>query len=201
MADYFEEALMARLPYGNLDALPPEVRAQVELFGDLNIDRMLAHACTVIGPLHETTRSILAESTLDPRLRELVILLVAHRRHCAYEAVQHEVSARAVGVTQAQLDALGANELTDRVFTDADRAVLALVDAALIGQGDVPDDVFDGAHHHLDDRGTVELMILVALYSGVAILLNSLRVDIDATARMRFAPNGNGDSEGLSGNS
>ncbi|MCM6778243.1 carboxymuconolactone decarboxylase family protein [Nocardia sp. CDC159] len=183
---------MARVPYGDLEALAPEVRAQVRMFGDLNIDRMLAQARTVVGPLHETTRSILAESTLDPRLRELVILLVAHSGRCAYEAVQHEVSARAVGVTQAQLDALEADDPSAAVFTDAEKAVLRLVAAALHDSADVPEETFDRAHDHLGDRGTVELMILVALYSGMAILLNTLQVDIDATARMRFAPNGNG---------
>ncbi|WP_378741040.1 carboxymuconolactone decarboxylase family protein [Nocardia brasiliensis] len=188
------EVLMVRLPYGDLDALPPDVRARVNELGDLNISRMIAHCPGVVGPFHALARANLADTTLDARLREMVILLIGHRRGCEYIAVQHEIPARTVGVSRAQLDALTAQEFGDAVFTDADRAVFALVAAALAGNGDVPDDVFDRAHHHLDDRGMVELMIIVGWYSCTAILLNTLQVDLDATARMRFAPRGNGHS-------
>ncbi|GAJ86296.1 hypothetical protein NBRGN_108_00090 [Nocardia brasiliensis NBRC 14402] len=178
---------MARLPYGDLDALSPEVRAQVKLFGDSNIDRMLAHADAVVGPVLETRFVMLAESALDPRLREMVILLIAHHCHCAYEAAQHEGLVQKVGLTQAQQDALAAERLTDPVFTDAERAVLDLVAAALANQGDVSDQVFDRAYRYLDDRAVVELMIVVALYSGLAILLNTLQVDIETATRTRVA--------------
>lgn len=178
---------MARLPYKDLDDLPSSVRLQIMEFGELNVDRMLAHATTVIGPWHETFHSILAASSISSTQRELVILRIAHLYQCEYELVQHEVSGRTVGLTREEMDAVADDEMTSEVLSDADRTVLQLVTEVLT-QHETTDDTFGAVHHYLGTRGTVELMILIGLYSGLALLLNTLQVDVDLTARMRFAP-------------
>lgn len=178
---------MARLPYANLEELPPLVRENVREFGDLNVDRMLAHAPAVLGPWHETFRAVLAGSVLTSARRELVILRVAHVLNCEYELVQHEVSARAVGLADAEIAAAKSADPAPEVLTAPDRAVLRLV-TAMVERRVVPDEVVADVRAELGERGTVELTVLVALYSGLALLLNALEVEVDATARMRFAP-------------
>lgn len=49
---------------------------------------------------------LLTSSTLPPRIRELAILRVAHRRNCAYEWSHHVSMAKAEGITEDEIAAV-----------------------------------------------------------------------------------------------
>ena len=72
---------------------------------------------------------LLMSSTLPPRIRELAILRVAHRRDCAYEWSHHVRMAKEEGITDDQIDAVRnfAGEGAGR-FDPFDRAVITAVD-------------------------------------------------------------------------
>ncbi|MEZ0075338.1 carboxymuconolactone decarboxylase family protein [Planotetraspora sp. GP83] len=170
---------MARVPYPETSE---ELAAAFPPGNLLNVTRMLAHAQGVWAS-YAKTGGLLATTTLLPaRLRELVILRIAHLQVCSYELAQHEPLARRYGVTEEELAALRVDgELDDGGFDETEHAALELV-TEMILEKDAADRTFDRAHAVLGDRGTVELLLLAGQYAGLALFLNTLRVDVDTDA-------------------
>ncbi|MEZ0075492.1 carboxymuconolactone decarboxylase family protein [Planotetraspora sp. GP83] len=171
---------MARVPYPEM---PEHLLAAFPMDKPLNVVRMLAHAEGVWASYLKTGSALLTRIALPPRLRELVILRVAHLQVAPYELAQHEPLARAYGVTDEELAALeiGA-KLADGAFDDIELAALELV-TEMITEKDAADRTFDRAYAALGDRGTVELLLLAVQYAGLALFLNTLRVDVDVDTR------------------
>jgi 4-carboxymuconolactone decarboxylase len=107
------------------------------------------------------------------RMRELAILLVAAHWDSAFERDSHEAIARAVGFSDAELDALRARDVTP--FADDEgtvgRTVLALLD------GDLSDDAWDAASTALGEAGVFEITALVGYYATLALQLRVFRVE------------------------
>ena len=72
----------------------------------LNIFKMLSNATRCFVPFTRLGGAILGRQKLDAKLRELVILQVAHIEGGEYEWIQHVPIAISVGATQAQVDAI-----------------------------------------------------------------------------------------------
>ena len=119
--------------------------------------------------------TLLEAGTLDPRDRELVILRVGFRTHCAYEWTQHLAMARVAGLSAAQIAAVtegpGAAAWTDR-DRDLLRAADQLVDDHVV---DAP--TWARLARHFDERQLLELMFVVGSYVCLAMVLNSVGLD------------------------
>src|SRR4051795_9298803 len=87
-------------------AVPEDVREALENLPPLNIFRTLAHAETAFRPFLRFGGAVLGRMQLDPIVRELAILTVAHEAEAEYEWIQHVAIAKAVGATDAQIDAI-----------------------------------------------------------------------------------------------
>ncbi|MFI2557061.1 carboxymuconolactone decarboxylase family protein [Nocardia farcinica] len=117
---------------------------------------------------------LLFRSTLPARLRELVILRVAHRRGCAYEWGHHLVTAGAAGISDAEIAALQRGEATD----DTARAVLAAVDE-LEEHSTVSDDTWSALSGALDERQRMDLVFTVGAYGLLAMAFNTFGVELE----------------------
>src|ERR1700709_1948933 len=85
------------------------------------------------------------QSKLEPALIELVKMRASQINGCAFCIDMHSKDARAEGVTEQRLYALSAWKDTP-FFTDRERAALALTEAiTLVGEGHVPDAVYEQA--------------------------------------------------------
>src|SRR6476620_4953764 len=85
------------------------------------------------------------QSKLEPALLQLVKMRTSQINGCAYCLDMHSKDARAEGETEQRLYALPAWEETP-FFTDRERVALALTEAiTLIGQGHVPDAIYEKA--------------------------------------------------------
>ena len=170
---------MARLPYVDPETAPQEIRdILTRLPRPLNIFKLMAHAETNFRPLLRLGTSILTEQKLAASLRELAILLTAHRCGAEYEWVQHVAIAKAVGVTDAQVEALAADRLDAECFSATERAVLtASVD--IVRDGRMPEAHFDALTQHLSTREIVELVLAVGFYVTLARLMVVADIDPD----------------------
>ncbi len=175
---------MARIPYADLESLPDDLREEVRAFGDLNVDRMLAHTGPVMRHWHAVVGTLLTDPGLDRRIREIAILRIAHLAAAPYERRHHEEVAAAVGVDRGAIEATAQPEPDPTAFDGPQNAVLALVDALVLGHR-VGDDVFGAVHDRLGDAATAKLVLLVGVYLTTAIYLNAFEVDMDVTARLR----------------
>jgi alkylhydroperoxidase family enzyme len=170
---------MARLPYVDPAAASPEVRETLErLPVSLNVFRMMAHAETAFRPLIQLGTAILGRQALDPRLRELLILLVGRRSPAPYEWTQHVPIAKAVGIPDEQIAALERGELDAACFDQREQATLA-AGAELLERPRLSDAGFAALAAHFPPREIVELVVTVGYYMMVARILESTAVDLD----------------------
>ena len=144
----------------------------------LNIYKLLLHSPQVAMTWFDYIGSIRWKTTLTPRLRELAIVRIAHTARHAY-AIQQHVPNIAVpdGVTLAECDALR-DWRASGLFSEAERAALAYVDA-MLANPEVPDDVFNAVRKHYNERETVELTVLVGVYLMHHRIFTALKVDLE----------------------
>jgi len=136
-----------------------------------DLDRLLLHSPPVAEGWNALLGALRSGTTLPGDVRELVVLRIAVLNGAAFEWAAHEPIGRRAGLTDAQLDALRADDAGDRpVWSPLQAAVLAWTDAATRAVA-VPDEVFAAAREHLDDRGLVELAVLAGGYAMVSRVL------------------------------
>ena len=103
------------------------------------------------------------DSGLDPRLYELVKIRASQLNGCAFCLDMHTRDARQAGEDQRRLDVLSAWREAPELFTDEERAALAFTEAVTrIGDGGVPDPVWNDVAQRFDDTGIVHLLMAVA---------------------------------------
>jgi AhpD family alkylhydroperoxidase len=120
---------------------------------------------------------LMPRGRLPRRETELVILRVAHLAECEYERVHHVHLGRRVGLTDEDLarveggpDAAG--------WSERERVILGSVDA-LHDARDLDDAQWRELRAHLDERETIELLMLAGHYEMLATTINTLRIEPD----------------------
>ncbi len=144
----------------------------------LNLDRMLLHSPPLAAGWNGYLGAVRTELSLDGRLRELAILVVASLNGAAYEFHHHAPEYLRAGGTGPQVDALADPEQAVRqadLFDTVDRAVLQLTIEMTRGVA-VADGTFAAVHAALGDRRTVELVGVVAAYNMVSRFLVALDI-------------------------
>ena len=181
---------MARIPY-------PDPSQEFTTPGvQLNLFRMLAHAGTTGKRVLSLGNALLSQLELQPKLRELAILQVAHEAGADYEWVQHVALARSAGVTQAQLEAIEQGSLPDGLFNSQEQQVLLFTREVYRGRT-ISDEDFAGMTQAFTSREIVELLLTIGYYTLLARFLMVLEIDIDEPAgELLLAPPS---SEGLKG--
>ena len=117
------------------------------------------------------------ETTLSPRMREIVILRVAVLNNATYVIdVHRQHFAAADGLTLAECDALLAPDIGDSTFSELEISVIDYVDV-LTRTSQVPDVLFERLKHSFDERQLVELSVLTGAYNMHTRVLNALQVD------------------------
>ena len=174
---------MARIPYVPKDLAEPAdlVAAIRERRGGqlLELDRMLLHSPALARGWNVFLRAARTELTLDPKLRELVMCVVAVLNGAEYEFDQHAPLFVAAGGTDAQLRALRDPDAAQRdsaLFDPRERAALAL-SVEMTRHVRVSDTTFAEVRSLLSERHVVELVAVVAIYNMVSRFLVALGVE------------------------
>ncbi len=150
-----------------LDALP-----------SLNIFRMLAHADSAFVPYLGFAGVLLAQLELDPKLRELAILLVATRTDAEYEWVQHVGISRALGIHDEQISAVERGDL-QAACLDSDARVVLCFASEVLALPRVSDVTFVALSDRFPPRQIVELLLIIGSYHMLARLMTTLDINID----------------------
>jgi alkylhydroperoxidase family enzyme len=143
------------------------------------ITTMLHHPA-LAGEFLAYNNVLLWSGTLEPRLRELMVLRIAHRTRSEYEWDQHVRLAARYGITaeEAEFVARGA---PPGKWTPLESAVLAATDQ-LIDDYRIADDTWPRLAEHLDERQLVELVFVAGTYTCLAMAFNSFGLVSDAGA-------------------
>jgi len=144
----------------------------------INIYRMLLNSPALAESWFNHSNAVRWKTTLDGRLREIVIIRMGHLAKSQYVLRQHVPSlALADGMTLEECDAL-ADWRATTLFSARERAALAYADT-MTRDIEVPDTIFAEVARHFDPRQTVELTVLIGTYNMNARVLQALRLDLE----------------------
>jgi AhpD family alkylhydroperoxidase len=109
------------------------------------------------------TLSTVAGKDVDPTIRELIKIRASQLNHCAFCLDMHTRDARKQGVSEQKLDVLAAWEEAGDLFTERERAALALTEAmTALGNGHVSDQVYGRAAAVFSERELGQVIALAA---------------------------------------
>lgn len=170
---------MPRIPYPDVAKLPEVVQKTVAGL-PLNIVRICAHAS---APMFEAQgqlgRAVAQPDVLDPRLRETVILRVAHLSKSEYELHHHIPLGRAAGLSEAELEAI-ANRHYD-TLPPILRAAARFTDEVVI-QLSPSDATLANLRKVASDQILVNIVLTIGCYMSIARLAAVTGIEPDASA-------------------
>jgi 4-carboxymuconolactone decarboxylase len=174
---------MARLSYvpdgaeDVVDRLYAEIRGRGRPV--VNLYRVLANQPPALEAFLCASKYVRAGSSLEPGLRELLIIATAHELGQEYELAHHTEAAWAAGVApQKVADALaggGAGAMTPQ-----EEAATAYARQAASTR-DCEPEVFARLLEVFPADSVVDVVVTAAWYQLCAVILNSLRVDLEAS--------------------
>ena len=171
---------MTRMPLAKADEQLEQIRQLLTRPDTLNVLRLLANAPNVFDGWAQMAGQLFESPTFTPRMREVIILRVAHLQDSPYELAQHVVFGRKAGLTDQQIDALeNKADLDAAGFSGDERSVIDTV-TELCATRRLSDDTFAAAHTLLGDEALTELLMIVSCYYGLALVLNAVDLEIDA---------------------
>ena len=176
---------MSRIPLTSIEQQPEPVREWMARRGNLNVFRLLANAPQVFDGWTQMVDELFDSPTFSGRMREVVILRVAHLQGSRYELGQHITIARTAGLTEQQMDAiLDAGDIDAANFSRTERAALDIT-TELCTTHRLRDDTFAAAHAEFGDEALTELLMIISCYYGLALVLNAADLDVDPAARFQ----------------
>ncbi|WP_116246983.1 carboxymuconolactone decarboxylase family protein [Nocardiopsis sp. FIRDI 009] len=106
----------------------------------------------------------LVETVIDRDIHELVKLRASYLNGCAFCVDLHSNDALKAGESQQRLFLVGAWREAGSLFTEAERAVLALVDEATkLGEHGVTDEVYENVAKHFSEKEVAALIMAIGL--------------------------------------
>jgi 4-carboxymuconolactone decarboxylase len=168
-------AAMPRLPLRDPDSAPEPIGA---IIGStpLSLLGIIAHADSAFEPWLRYSNTLLRRLELDPLLRELAILQVAHLSSSEYEWTQHVPIAESFGATPAQIEAIDGDVAQPEGLGEDGWAVLSLTREVIVegagGERSVADLIT-----RLGERQLVELLLVIGNYMGLARLIATVGLE------------------------
>jgi 4-carboxymuconolactone decarboxylase len=176
---------MSRIPLTSIEEQPEPMRQWMARRGNLNVFRLLANAPQVFAGWTQMVDELFNSPTFEVRMREVVILRVAHLQGSRYELSQHVGIARNASLSDQQINAILDNgDLDAAGFSDTERTALAVV-TELCTTRRLRDDSFATARAVFGEEALIELLMIISCYYGLALVLNAADLDVDAAARFQ----------------
>lgn len=176
---------MSRIPLTSIEQQPEPIREFMARRGNLNVFRLLANAPNVFVGWTQMVDELFDSPTFSLRMREVIILRVAHLQASRYELAQHVGIARGAGLTEQQVNAIiDTDDLDAAGFSGTERAALDVV-TELCSANRLRDDTYATAQAAFGDEGLTELLMIISCYYGLALVLNAVDLDVDAAARFK----------------
>ncbi len=166
-----------------LTPLPPEewpddlADALESLRVPLNIHRVLANHPALLNAWMPFRNYIVRGNTLDPRLREIIILRTSFLCAVQYEWVHHVARGKAVGLTDTEVERVrhgaGIGPLEDLLMT--------AVDECYHSQLILPE-TRDALAAHLSPQQLLDVIMTVGVYMMMTLVLETFEVPLEDDA-------------------
>ena len=176
---------MARVPLigeERSDLAPFITRVKKERGKLINLYRVLMNSPAIAEGWLDFNSIVRYKTTLDPALREMIILRVSILNGAEYQARIHGAShALQAGLSAEQIAALG-DWVNSGLFIKPQRAALAWTDA-MTRQIDVPDTLHNELQRHFDDQAVVEITVLTGAYNMHTRVARALRIESETPGK------------------
>ncbi|MFA4871095.1 MAG: carboxymuconolactone decarboxylase family protein [Pedobacter sp.] len=111
--------------------------------------------------------SYLATTAINKTLKELIKIRASQVNGCAFCINMHTIDARKQGETEQRIYLLNAWREVDGLYTDEERAVLALTEEmTLIANGGVSEETYRNAKSFFDDNLLAQIMVAIITING-----------------------------------
>jgi alkylhydroperoxidase family enzyme len=172
------EARVPRLPVDEAKAAADEAGVP-DYMAELSIFQVLLNHPALARAVNDLLATMLWHGSLDPRLRELVIMRIGWLTACDYEWTQHWRVACGLGVPAVDLLAVRDWSAHDG-FGAAERAVLAATDE-VVDDGAVSAQTWTACERELGPNPAVlvELVTAIGGWRMIASILHSLEVPLE----------------------
>lgn len=147
----------------------------------LNLYRVLANQPPALAAFLGMSRYVRAESSLDAGLRELAVLATAHELGQVYEVAHHTEGAARAGVPPEKVAAVATGGALG-ILTPAERAAVDFAQQAARTRS-CDDATFQRLQSLFSTEEIVDLVLTTGWYHLCAVVLGSLRVELEADSR------------------
>jgi 4-carboxymuconolactone decarboxylase len=184
---------MARIPYVERDTGTAETR---ELYDELyhqdttkqfdfrdvpNVMKALANSPKLTRRISQLGHYFMNELSLDPRLRELAVLILMKRLNCDYGFVNHIGIAQQTGISREQIDNIGSYQ-TSSLFSNDDKLVLRYAEELTV-KTQVEEELFRQLQSRIGMLNVLDLTAAVGFWNMMARNLNGLQIDLEPERR------------------
>lgn len=175
---------MARVKMIDVESAAPELKEIFDRMKQrgtvLNIYRIMAWSPVLSKVWSACASGLRMQLSVSRRMRELLIVQIACRRKSTYEYGHHSHMALAEGVTPAQLAALP-DWKASGLFGADDALILQLADDLGTSNG-ASATTMQALVRRFGEKHTMELLATGAFYCAVALIVNSVDVELEAEA-------------------
>ena len=174
---------MPRVAYVEKASAAPEVLKIYEGFESQfgmavpNVVKALSNSPGLASKVFPLANYFMNQSTLDPRVRELAVLMLMKRCNCEYGFVRHIDIAKKCGLSQEQIDNVGSYQ-SSPLFTADDKVILSYAEE-LTTKARVDDDLYARAEKLVGKDHIVDLTGAIAFWNMMARNLNALQVTLE----------------------
>lgn len=145
---------------------------------------VLLHSPDLAERVQAVGEYIRFDTTLEPALNELAILVTAHHWRCRYEWYYHAPLARQAGLAEATIASIAAGLRPTGLSNEA-AAIYDFCRAANHG-GQVSDADFAAVREKFGLRAALDLLALCGYYGLLALVLNAAQVPLPDGAEITF---------------
>jgi 4-carboxymuconolactone decarboxylase len=144
----------------------------------------MLHQPRMAQPAQELGEFVRYHTSLNPKLVELAILVVARHWDCEVEWYQHAAIAARSGLSAALIEALRQGESPPEM--DADEVIIFDFTHALLKEHRIADALYEKAKQRLGVVGVVELTGLIGYYTFIAFALNAHEIALPEGVPSQF---------------
>lgn len=166
-----------------LDAANEEIRkVYSEMEQDIgfvpNFIKTLAHSGNFLEGVANLYRSLMGETSLSEKLRQLVILKTCKVNKCKY-TVECYMELAKNDWTEEQLQTMDDDYLNSELFNFYEKEVLRLAELVTLEPDEIQSDYWMQLDNHFTSDQVVELITLIGFFNMINRLILSLQIEPD----------------------
>ena len=171
----YQDVEMERVDCPDQSKFTKEQREQFDRL-PINLTRMLLHCPVAMVKSFLDFGLSFRTGSLEPEIRELVILRMATLRSCSYELMHHLPAAKIAGLSEMEISAITSAQPSG--LDQKHSVMIQLVDDCS-QLGKVSDPTFEKAAEFFSVAQIAEATLLVGLYGMLACFLKTMGVELD----------------------